>query len=75
MSGSFQSVRWNACLHRLHLGLYSHPKEVLGNGVRTHVTSKGKILSTGEKILLTAESSCRRRFDSPLRGFLIDAKH
>ena len=23
----FESVRWNACVHRLDLGLYSHPKE------------------------------------------------
>ena len=29
-SGSFESVRWNACVHRLELGLYSHPKEFLG---------------------------------------------
>ena len=43
-SGSFESMRWNACVHRLDLGLYSHPKEVfLGNGVWTHVNSKGKI--------------------------------
>ena len=33
MSGSFESVRWNACMHRLDLGLYSHPTEILGNGV------------------------------------------
>ena len=33
MSGSFESVRWNACVHRLDLGLYSHPKEFWGNGV------------------------------------------
>ena len=38
----FESVRWNACVHRLDLGLCSHPKEFLGNGVRTHVNSKGK---------------------------------
>ena len=31
VSGSFESVRWNACVHRLNLGLYSHPKE-LGRG-------------------------------------------
>ena len=37
MSGSFESMRWNACVHTLDLGLYSHPKEFLGNGVRTHV--------------------------------------
>ena len=30
MSGSFESMQWNACVHRLDLGLYSHPKEFLG---------------------------------------------
>ena len=29
MSGSFVSVWWNACVHRLDLGLYSHPKVFL----------------------------------------------
>ena len=29
-SGSFESVQWNACVHRLDLGLYSHPKEFFG---------------------------------------------
>ena len=47
-SGSFESVRWNACVHRLDFGLYSHPKEFWGNGVGTHVNSKGKIPSTGK---------------------------
>ena len=46
-SGSFESVRWNACVHRLDLGLYSHPKGFLGNGVRNHVNPKGKMPSTG----------------------------
>ena len=46
-SGSFESERWNACVHRLDLGLYSHPKEFLESGVRTHVNCKGKIPSTG----------------------------
>ena len=36
--------RLNLCdgmhVHRQDLGLYSHPKEVLGNGVRTHVTPR-----------------------------------
>ena len=41
-SESPESVRVNACVHRLDLGLYSHPKEFLRNGVRTHVNSKGK---------------------------------
>ena len=43
MSGSFESLRWNPCVHRLDIGLYSHPKEFLGNGVRIHTNSKGKI--------------------------------
>ena len=42
MSGSCESAWWNACVHRLDLGLYSHPKEFLGNGVKTHVNFKGK---------------------------------
>ena len=40
-------MQWNACVHRLDLGLYFHPNEFLGNGVRTHVNSKGNIPSTG----------------------------
>ena len=53
MSGSFKSLRWNACVHRLDLGLHSHPKELEGwgggraDGVRTHVNTKGKIPSPG----------------------------
>ena len=42
-SGSCESVRWNACVHRVDLGLYSLTKEFRGNGVRAHVNSKGKI--------------------------------
>ena len=38
-SGSFLAMRWNACVHRQDLSLYSHLKESLGNGVRTHVNS------------------------------------
>ena len=33
---------WNACVHRLDLGLQSHPKEFLGNGVKTMLTPRGK---------------------------------
>ena len=49
MPGSLEFVQWNACVHRLDLSLYSHPKEgvFLRKGVRTHVNSKGKIPSTG----------------------------
>ena len=46
MSGCFESVRWNACVHGLDLASHSHPNESLGNGVRIHVNSKGKITST-----------------------------
>ena len=42
MSESLESVRLNACVHRLDLGLYSHSKEFGGNGARIHVNSKGK---------------------------------
>ena len=42
MSGSFESMQWNACVHRLDLGLYSHPKKFGGNGVGTHANCKGK---------------------------------
>ena len=43
MSGSFESMWWNVCVHRLDLSLCSHPKEFWGNKVRTLVNSKGKI--------------------------------
>ena len=45
-SESFEYVRLSACVHRLDLGLYSHPKEFWGNGVRNHVNSMWKITST-----------------------------
>ena len=47
MSGSFESVRWNACVHRLDLDLYFHQTELWGHWFRTHVNSKGKIPSSG----------------------------
>ena len=30
MSGSSESLRWNACAHRLDLSLYAYPKEFYG---------------------------------------------
>ena len=42
MPGYFKSMQWNACVHRQDLGLYSHPEEIGGNGVRNHVFSKRK---------------------------------
>ena len=59
MSGSLESVRWNACVHRIDLGLYSHSKAFRGNGFKTRVNSKGKIHSTG-KILHRRVSNPRR---------------
>ena len=47
--GSFESVLWNAHVHRLDLGLLSS-ESVFLNGVRAHVNSKGKIPSTGKII-------------------------
>ena len=60
MSGSFESVRWNACVHKLDLDLYSHLKEFWGKEVRTHVNSKGKIPSKRKKNLPRGVSNPRR---------------
>ena len=66
MSGSFESLQWNAFMHRLDLGLYSHPKEFWGNGVRAHVISKGKIPSTGSpEEDRTHSASSRRTYSGP----------
>ena len=70
MSEYSESMWWNACVHRLDLGLYSYPKEFLGNGVRSHVNSKGKIPCTG-KILLRRGSNpqrCIKPDDEPNNG-------
>ena len=45
MSGSSQSVQWNACVHRLDHGLYSPPKEIFR--VWCQNPWKEKIPSTG----------------------------
>ena len=46
---------------RLDLGLHTYPKEFWGNGVRTHVNSKGKIASTGgsDEDQIRTAASCR----------------
>ena len=46
MSGSFESVRWNACVHRLDLGLYCHPKSFGGMEFEPMLTPRKKIPST-----------------------------
>ena len=38
----FESLQWNACVHRVDLGLYSHRKEFWGSGVRNHVILREK---------------------------------
>ena len=47
MSGSFESVRWNACAHRLDLGSYSQAKEFWGMKSEAMLTPKGKVPFTG----------------------------
>ena len=48
MSGSFETLRWNTCVHRLDLGLYSHSKKFffLGNGVRRVSVDQNSLEST-----------------------------
>ena len=46
MVGSFKSQWWFACVHRLDLSLYPHPKQSLGNRIRNQYSFKGKIPST-----------------------------
>ena len=61
MSGSFESMRWNAYVHRLDLGLYSHRKEFLGNGVCTHDRLVGLVVKA------SASRAEGPRFESRLR--------
>ena len=57
MSEFLESVRWTACVHRLDLGLFSHPQEFSGNGVRNHVKSRGKNPLYGKKKFLGGVSN------------------
>ena len=55
-----ESVRWNVCVHRLDLGLYSHQKRVLGEmESEPMLTPRAKIPST-RKILPRGGSNPRR---------------
>ena len=65
MLGSFESVQWNVCVYILDFGLYSHTKQFLGKGGRTHVNSKGKILSTGGSEEGRTLNAASRRKASP----------
>ena len=42
MSGFFESVPWNACVHRLDLHLYSNPKEFWGMESELMLTPREK---------------------------------
>ena len=70
ISGSFESMRWNACVHRVDLSLYSHPKEFLGNEVRNHVSSKRKIPSAGGSKEVWTCGAASRRTESPAHYWL-----
>ena len=68
MSGSFESVRWNACVHGLNFCLYCLPKEFMGNEVRTHVNSVGKIPSTwGSEGVREVEPSTLHHAEQPVQ--------
>ena len=76
MSRSFECMRWNACVHRLNLGLYIIRRNAR-NGVRSHVIAKGKISSTrgsegGRNSSVGSAWACCPRcrgFDPPLGTF------
>ena len=42
MSGSFKSMQWNACVHRLDLSLFSHPKSFGGMESEPMLTPREK---------------------------------
>ena len=65
MSGSFESVLWNVCVHRLDLGLYSHPKEFWGMESEPMFTPRGKIPSTGSSEEDQTHDAASRRTASP----------
>ena len=62
--GSFESIGQNACVH---LGVYSHLQELLGNGVRTLVNSKGKIPSTRGSDQGQTHNAASHKTASPIR--------
>ena len=73
VSGSSESAWWNAIVHRPDLGLYSHPKEFLGYGVRTYVNSKWKIPSTGSSEEDRTHDAASRRTARPTYYWAIPA--
>ena len=53
-----------------NLDLYSHPKEFLGNGVRSHVNSKGKFPSTGSSEECASRDAASHKTASPIHYWL-----
>ena len=53
---------WNACMHRLDVGLYSHQ---WGNRDRNHASSKGKIPSTGGSEVVQTRDAVSHRTARP----------
>ena len=51
-------------VHRLDLGLYSHSKELLENGVRTHISTGALFYSLVRGQGITQSSSCHILFAS-----------
>ena len=70
MSGSFESVRWNACVHRLDLGLYSHPKGFWGKESEPMLTPKEK-----NPLYRKKNSSQRRTEPTTLHQAGLGAQH
>ena len=62
--------QWNVCMHRQDLSLYSHPKEFLGIGVRTHVDLKGKTPTTRCSYEDQTHDAASLRTASPTRYWL-----
>ena len=56
----FESLRWNACVHRLDLGLYSLPKEFGGMESEAMLTPREKSPLQEKKNLLKGGSNPRR---------------
>ena len=59
------SVRWNVCVHRLDLGLFSHPKAFKVMESEPTLTPRGKIPSTGGSEEGRTRDSASRRTESP----------
>ena len=61
MSGYFEPMQWNVCVHRLDLKFILSSGRVVGKGVRTHVNSRKKsLLPDGSKEGRTCDAASPR---------------